>query len=249
MISGCRGTARIVRFNWPSYAIGALVVLLALAVAFADVAGRPWRVLLLSGAGVAAFWAVASLCASWAIYDRSPLMTGRWVTEALRYLPQSWVVIGAGFDEMTPALRRVLTASSGRSFDIYDPAVMTEPSIVRARKWAAAAGTERVDGSRLPVADGSVDAVVLPLSAHELRTSAARRGLFVEIARTLTRDGRVVVIEHLRDAANFVAFGPGVLHFHSRRVWLRCFSEAGLALRDEFSMTPFVRVFVLARLT
>lgn len=42
-------------------------------------------------------------------------------------------------------------------------------------------------------------------------------------------------------------FGPGFLHFHSRRVWTRCFAAAGLAVHEEFSITPFVRIFVLRR--
>jgi hypothetical protein len=244
MIAGCRGTARIVQFNWPFYAMAAVLVPTAVAVASARPAGMVS--LLLGGSTVAAFWMVASLGASWAVYDRSPLMAGRWVLEALPSWPQSWMVITAGFDEMTPALRRVLTASPGRTFDIYDPVVMTEPSIRRARRWADA-DAEPTDPRRLPVADHSVDAAILPLSAHELRTHRARCQLLAEVARTLASDGRVVVVEHLRNVANFLAFGPGVLHFHSRRAWCRCFDEAGLTIREEFPITPFVRVFVLTR--
>lgn len=247
MTPACRGTAQIVRFNWPYYLMAAGAVLLTLWAASTRQAGGVPRLALLGASAVAAFWVVASLCASWAVYDRSPLMTGRWILAALRFTPRSWAVIGAGFDEMTPALRRWLSPSPGRAFDIYDPTVMTEPSIVRAR-GAAGTRAERVDARRLPLGDGSTHAIVLPLSAHELRTHAARLGLFVEVARALAGDGRVVVVEHLRDAANFLAFGPGCLHFHSRRAWLRCFADASLDVRDEFSMTPFVRVFILGRL-
>jgi SAM-dependent methyltransferase len=251
MIPGCRGTARILQFNWPFYAMAAAFPLLAAVVASTPPAGPASRLLLLpllAGSAAAVFWAVASICASWAVYDRSPLMAGRWVGDTLGFTPRSWVVIGAGFDQMTPVLRRLFPASSGRTFDIYDPAVMTEPSIARARRWAGTLA-EQADPRRLPLGDGSVDAVVLPLSAHELRGHAARRALFLEVGRTLAGDGRVLVVEHLRDAANFVAFGPGFLHFHSRHAWHRCFAEAGLAVHDEFSITPFVRVFVLARPT
>jgi SAM-dependent methyltransferase len=97
----------------------------------------------------------------------------------------------------------------------------------------------------LPAAAGTIDAVVLPLSAHELRTAAARRALFGEIRRVLAPGGRVVVVEHLRNLANVAAFGPGALHFHSRRTWAQCFSEAAFVVCREFPITPFVRVFVL----
>ena len=78
---------------------------------------------------------------------------------------------------------------------------------------------EHVDYHRLPIPTGTVEAALLLLSAHELRTDAARLALFTELRRVLGPGGRVVVAEHLRDAANFLAFGPGFLHFHSRRTW------------------------------
>jgi hypothetical protein len=57
----------------------------------------------------------------------------------------------------------------------------------------------------------------------------------------------VVVAEHLRNWANFAAFGPGFLHFFSRRTWARCFRQARFVIDLEFSITPFIRVFVLRR--
>jgi hypothetical protein len=149
-------------------------------------------------------------------------------------------------DELTPILRTAFAESPGRAFDIYDPAAMTERSIARARQWAGAQA-ERADATRLPVVDRSMHAAVLPLSAHELRTHEGRCALLTDVRRALANDGRVLVVEHLRDLANFAAFGPGVLHFQSRRTWLRCFAGAGLAIHRELTITPFVRVFVLGR--
>jgi hypothetical protein len=242
-----RGAVRIVTFNWPFYAGAVAAVLLAAAASASFPAGSWLRLSSTGAAAMAAFWMVASISASWFVYDRSVLMRGTWISAALGFRPRSWMVITAGVDEMTPALRTAFAGSHGRAFDIYDPAVMTEPSIARARR-SPFADAEQVDGRSLPVANRTIEAAVLPLSAHELRTHEGRRGLFEEVNRALVTDGRVVVAEHLRDVANFVAFGPGVLHFHSRRAWLRCFTDAGFAICDEFPITPFVRVFVLGRL-
>ena len=103
-----------------------------------------------------------------------------------------------------------LARSHGRVFDIFDPVEMSEPSIVRARRLCPpAVRPERVDFRNLPAADESIEAAFLLLSAHELRTEAARGSLFSELHRVLSRPGRVVVAEHLRNWANWAAFGPG----------------------------------------
>jgi len=62
----------------------------------------------------------------------------------------------------------------------------------------------------------------------------------------MRKRGRVVLDEHLRDTATFLAFGPGFLHFHSPASWRRCWEHAGFRSMDEFRVTPFVRIFVLS---
>jgi SAM-dependent methyltransferase len=243
-----RGVRQIVRLNWPFYAAAlAAVVIGPLVIQRLPPAG--WiRVPLYAATGLVGMWLVASLAASWIVYDRSRLMQWDWVLQALGFSPSSWINLHAGLDESTPALRALFKESGGRVFDIFDPAQMTEPSILKARQSAGTA-SERADFRRLPLPNGTVDAALLLLSAHELRTDEARTALFTELRRVLGPGGRVVVAEHLRDAANFFAFGPGFLHFHSRRTWARCFARTRFDIHSEFPITPFVRVFVLRRLT
>ena len=242
-----RGVHQILRFNWPLYLIGATVATLAASVLAVLPIPAALRGVAYLPPVLALFWMAASLVASWEIYDRSPLMRWQWIPRALGDRPHAWISIHAGLDESSSTLRALL-GPGGRVFDIFDPAAMTEPSIARARRRiAGASGAEAVDFRRLPAAAASVDAVLVLLSAHELRSHDARGALFQELHRILTSDGRVVVAEHLRDRANFAAFGPGFLHFHSRRTWMRCFAEARFGVDKEFSITPFVRVFVLER--
>jgi hypothetical protein len=241
---------QIVRFNWPFYAAAIIVAVLAPTVARRLPVGLPVRVVIYAGTSLVVMWIAASLVASWIVYDCSRLMQWDWVLQALGFSPASWINLHAGLDDSTPALREVFKGAPGRVFDIFDPVEMTEPSIVRARALARnAIAAESADFHRLPVATGTVEAAMLLLSAHELRTERARAALFAELRRVLGPGGRVVVAEHLRDWANFLAFGPGFLHFHSRRTWARCFSRHRFDIHREFSITPFVRVFVLRRLT
>jgi SAM-dependent methyltransferase len=204
--------------------------------------------LLYSASTLAGFWTVASLAASWFVYDHSPLMTGGWIPRAIGAPPSTWVNIHSGLDETT-GLLRTLVGGEGQTFDIFDPIVMTEPSIARARLSVSSRHSKGVDFRRLPLASQSTDAAFLHLSAHELRTAEARTVLLSEVHRVLKPGGRAIVVEHLRDWPNLFAFGPGFLHFHSRRTWLQSFDASGLTIHDEFPMTPFVRIFVLRRPT
>ncbi len=97
------------------------------------------------------------------------------------------------------------------------------------------------------VEDGSADLVLIILSAHEIRDRRERERLFHESARMLADSGRIVLVEHLRDVAAALAFGPGLFHFYPRSIWLKQVASARLAIRDELAITPFVRVFVLER--
>jgi hypothetical protein len=67
------------------------------------------------------------------------------------------------------------------------------------------------------------------------------------VARILKPDGQIIIVEHLRDRANFLAYNIGFFHFHSRSIWLRAFSSAGLSLRQELKITPFVTAFIVGK--
>jgi SAM-dependent methyltransferase len=238
---------QIIRFNWPLYAVAAVVVLLAPVVIPQLPVRALARGMVYAALGLGPFWIVGSVLVSWFVYDHSPLMTGTWIPRALGVQPRAWLNIHAGFDEWTPVLH-ALVGTPGRTLDVFDPREMTEPSIARARE-ATPFDSEPADFRHLPARTGTIDAVFFLLSAHELRTHQARCTLFADASRVLVPGGRIVVAEHVRDWANFLAFGPGFLHFYSHRAWTRCFADAGLAVHEEFSITPFVRVFVLRRLS
>ena len=196
----------------------------------------------------AIFWIISSLLVSHYIYDCFPLYDLTWLSHALTQSPHLWVNIHCGFDETSQLLTAIFPEAVGKVIDIFDPRVMTEASIHQARQGshtAIAATHARPDDFGLEAE--SFDTAFCIFSAHELRKHADRVKLFKEVARVLEVGGEFVVIEHLRDWRNFLAFGPGFMHFFSRPAWRRAAAHAGLSLRTEFSRTPFVHVFILRR--
>jgi ubiquinone/menaquinone biosynthesis C-methylase UbiE len=99
----------------------------------------------------------------------------------------------------------------------------------------------------LALADEACDAIVIAFTAHEIRDVRARETFFGEVKRVLRPGGRAFLIEHVRDAANFLAFGPGFMHFMPRAEWLRVVTHAGLVVKDESRVTPFVMALTLER--
>jgi SAM-dependent methyltransferase len=242
-----QGVLQILRFNWPMYAgtffaftlvgVGTMVVPLS----------HPLRVVVLLAIFSAGFWLVGSLVISHYIYDRSPLYHGAWIRPALHETPARYGNLHAGFDEFSGTLRRLFPESEATVIDFFDANEMTEPSIERARRESENQSAIRANYRSLPLPDGELDAAFLIFAAHELRRSESRAKLFAELRRVVKPGGQILLVEHLRDGTNFLAFGPGFFHFHSRAEWLRIIAAADLTVAHEFRLTPFVRAFVLQR--
>jgi SAM-dependent methyltransferase len=191
---------------------------------------------------LATWWTCASLTASYYIYDRSGMYAWGWLKEYIAP-PRRYVNIHAGLDESSDKLRHLFPAARGRTLNIFDPSRMGESSIHRAQQT----GDTPVDALALPLDDASVDTAFVLMAAHELRDPADRRGFFGELRRIIEPNGQIIVVEHLRDIANFCAFGPGFTHFLSRRAWRTAARDVGLTIDIERSATPFVAMFRLRR--
>jgi SAM-dependent methyltransferase len=241
-----QGVVQIFQFNRRSYFLSGIGVVAAMLVLpFLPPLGRA---ALLLGVAPAIFWMASSLLVSHYVYDRFPLYDLNWISCNLALTPKRWVNIHCGLDETSGLLTAIFPESVGQVVDIYDPRIMTETSIQIARQFQHPAQINvmgRYDA--LPLSDGSIDAAFLLFAAHELRNHDQRLRLFQEVARILVPGGDLILMEHSRDGWNFLAFGPGFLHFFSRREWRRAALDAGLAPQAEFSRTPFVRVYQLRR--
>ena len=232
------GALRIFLYNWPIY-------LVTWAASLAVVASSPhW--LLLTGAAVAIAWSIWSLAVSHYIYDLSELNAGKWIETLVPRRVERWVALDAGLDAEVE-----LGAMPGRCvgyLDIFDPTLMNAASIQRARnRTARTHAATAASPLELRLADGSCDAATVIFSAHEIRDVTARETFFRELKRALRPAGTILLVEHLRDGMNFLAFGPGFFHFLPRSEWLRLAEVTGLNVRTERRVTPWVMALVLEK--
>jgi SAM-dependent methyltransferase len=238
-----QGVWTVVRFNWHLQ-----VAALALAAVFLSapimVSGSAAYPAIAAGLGVIVS-IILSLVATWWAYDASGLYQMDWLLQEIEGTRRA-AIIHAGFDECSEWLETRFPETSLHVFDFYDPAKHTEISIRRARKASPAVpGTIAVRTESLPLTDASLDRVLLFLAAHEIRDHSERVAFFREIRRVLNGEGRVIVTEHLRDAANIVVYSLGAWHFHTRQEWLSTFDEAGFRVVRSFRNNHFITTFIL----
>lgn len=242
------GVLGILRYNWHFYAVSLCVLAGIGVLLWFRLLPPTGEAVLIGAAALTAFWSVSSLLVSYYVYDHRGVTRWSWIPRILSFPPQRWINIHAGLDESTLILMQFFPNTRHMVVDIYDPQEMTEPSIARARRLhispePALAG--KLDA--LPLPDRDCDTLFLLFAAHEIRQSARRAVFFLESARVLDNSGQLLLVEHMRDWKNFIAFGPGFLHFHSRDEWHRLAHVAGLRVEREDRVTPFVRWFLMTK--
>ena len=240
-MSGYGGVLKIVRFNWPWYAGAVLVTAATVGAVMTWTLAAPWATLAWALVAIADTWLLLSLVVSHIIYDRSAVARGGWMDGETA---AEVAIVHLGQDEASAHAARMLPTAHRRTFDVFDPTRSGSPSLRRARALAEPSATAAAL-NQLPLADGSIDLALVIFAAHEIRHDATRAVFFRELARIVSPTGRVLVVEHLRDGWNLLAYGPGAFHFLARRTWLRTFALAGLRVARETSLTPWVRRFEL----
>jgi ubiquinone/menaquinone biosynthesis C-methylase UbiE len=242
------GVLQIVRYNWSLYVAAIFGSLLVVGLVVVTHPPTVLAGLLILGAIAALFWLALSLAVSHYVYDRSDLYRWQWIRERIAPNPGHVVNIHAGLDETSLALQEMYPAAEVTIVDIYDPAEMPEPSIARARREARSMlASVNADFRKLPLQTASADLVTVIFVAHELRRPASKEAFFRELARVIKPGGRVLLVEHPRDAWNLLAFGPGAFHFFPRSEWLRVADATGFRVSEEISRTVFVRAFVFVQ--
>jgi hypothetical protein len=236
----------VIGFNRRPFVAGPAIGLVAVVASGAVVALPDIARIALGLAGLGALVQTsAAVFATWRVFGPDAPRRWDWIRSEASD-SRSWLNVTTGFDDSTGRLR-IAVPCAGAGIDVFDSTRSHATALRHARSSFPPSGPSVTIASLgAPIASASVDTVFLLMSAHEAH-GQERAALFATAQRALVPGGRVVVVEHLRDPANILAFGPGAWHFSRRHEWLATAAAAGLKLVAERRLDPWVTGFVFGR--
>lgn len=181
------------------------------------------------------------------VYDFSGYYNFNWLKKCeIDDLKVKQIVnINAGFDETSFIIKNNFPNADLKVFDFYDSERHTEAAIIRARKVSLVyPNTQQMKSDSIAMNDSSVDLVFLLSAVHEIRSNDEKIQFLKECHRICKPDGKVIMVEHLRDFANFLAFSVGFTHFFSKKTWRNAFESAGFKTFEDIKFTPFMSIFI-----
>jgi len=242
-----QGAINILSFNRHFYFMGlALLAVLLLLHSFMDWPRFIFWIILVSFT----YGLLMPLFVSAYVYDFSGFYSFNWLKKLVSdpEKVKNIVNINAGFDETSFILKRTFPQSELKVLDFYNAKRHTEPAIVRARKVSITyPDTRHIVSNAIPLAEGCADIVFLLSAVHEIRSHDEKVQFLKECHRLCKSNGTIIMVEHLRDLPNFLAFTVGFTHFFSRSVWKNAFEKAGFDSVHEIKFTPFLSIFYCNR--
>jgi len=207
-----QGVCNIIRFNWHYYVLSIVAILVLLLLQ--NNLSIPYHFIATVLILLIAFSTLISLTVSFFIYDISSLYKFTWL-DRLQFNKRIKIInINAGFDETSNLLNRKFPTADLTVLDFYDPVKHTEISIKRARKaYPNYPNTQHTSTTHLALQNNSADKIFVIFAAHEIRNNDEQISFFKELRRVLLPAGQIIVTEHLRDTANFLAYNIGFFHF------------------------------------
>ena len=238
-----QGVLNILSFNRHFYFFGILV----LAALFASRLFIEWpNVIFWLIIAAFLYGLIMPLIVSAYVYDFSNYYKFHWLKNLINESESVNLIanINAGFDETSFIIEEKFPQSYLKVFDFYNARQHTEPAIKRARKVSLVyPDTKPITSNSIPLNDKTVDIVFLLSAVHEIRSHEEKILFLKECYRICKPNGKVIMVEHLRDFPNFLAFSVGFTHFFSRSVWKNAFNRAGFTSFRETKFTPFMSIF------
>lgn len=241
-----QGVFNVVKFNWHFYLLA--ILLCSILLASTLFISNKFHFIAVFLCCIIFFTTAISLIVTYYVYDYSKIYELQFLNK-LQIQPNEIIVnINAGFDEFSFTIANKFKTENLHVFDFYNPEKHTEISIERARKVSTIyPNTKSIETSKLPLETNTADYVFLFFAAHEIRKTEERTVFLTEISRILKPNGKIIILEHLRDFPNFTAYTIGFFHFLSFKIWKNTFCSADLIISEESKITPFLSLFTLQK--
>lgn len=238
-----QGVCNILSFNRHFYVIGLSV----LAVLFASRLLFIWPYTFFWFVVIAFLYGLLMpLIVSAYVYDFAGFYDFNWLNKQIKEDNRLKLIvnINAGFDETSFIIKNKFPQSDLKVFDFYNARQHTEPAIKRARKVSLVyPDIQEISSDKIPLNDKSADIIFLLSAVHEIRSYKEKVQFLKECNRLCKPEGKVIMVEHLRDLPNFLAFSIGFTHFFTRSTWKSAFEMAGFSSFTETKFTPFMSIF------
>ncbi len=225
-----QGVLNILSFNRHFYFIGLIVLCCILAISLNL---KVPNILIWLIIGVFFYGFLMPLIISAYVYDFSGYYNFNWFKDLnINHKKRTQIInINAGFDETSFFIKSKFPESNLRVFDFYDSKKHTEKAIIRARKVTNEyPNTKQISTNYIPLKSNSIDVIFILSAIHEMRKDDEKVLFLKECKRVCKENGKVVVVEHLRDFPNFLAFSVGFTHFFQKKLGLKFLNKLDLHL-------------------
>jgi len=242
------GTIRYIQARWPLFLIGygggAILVIAAVSVGIL----RGWLALLPLALAVSI---IIAYLAGTAIYSAHRLYDNQNIRDKLfdlgHFRPDdSFVYLDVGLRWLPTSMARRLTTGRIIVIDIYNPLLTPDGNLARAHRQARhPAPDPRLswrdgDISLLPLADGTVSAVILSEVASEFWQLGDREKLISEIYRILKPGGHFILAERVRTTTNLLMMGLNGFEVETADYWRNLITRIGFRIKREESLEDLI---------
>jgi SAM-dependent methyltransferase len=245
------GTIRFAKARWPRYLLGygggIVVAIAAIALGFL----RGWLALIplsLATIIILAYFGITSLWAIHLLYDNDKIRNklfdlGRFRTD------DTFVYLDVGLKWLPAQLARRLTPGRIIVIDLYNPHLTPDGNLARAHRQGLHPPSDPrlswrdSDISLLPLADGSVPAVVLVEVASQFWQMGDRELLIGEIYRILNPGGRLILAERVRTTSNILMMGYDGLGLETADYWKTLITQRGFRISREENLGDLMHFF------
>jgi len=239
-----QGVKNIINFNSHQY-ITALVSIL-ISFIFYSINFLNLKIIFLILIILISFNVLSSIIFSYIIYDKSDLYR----FDGIRFSGENLTILNitAGFDETTVILKNKFPNSDFLVLDFYNEETHTELSIKKARKiYPQGEDVVKIITTDIKFRENFADKIFLIFSLHEVRNRREKIKFINELYRVLKDGGEIVIIEHLRNLNNFIAYSVGFFHFYSDNYWRNVFKESKFIDIESFKINSFIKLYNLKK--